>query len=213
MAALCFSHLYSGQTWESGWIFKIGTPPPAGRRLQTRDPVRCRTCHIEPTKQRTHDEKFSLQTQAVEAVLTLKAVRLSISLVTLSSLMVSVKAGHGDEWANLDRLENSGWLQLEHTYIPVENVTLKKTLEEKYMDNKPFTITLINYFNEPNMRGGFCRFFFNVETAHRKAATKTQPQNLKTLRQMLPRSHPIEGCVKIILLSPSYSVQRGWVIK
>lgn len=152
-----------------------------GRRLQTRDPVRCRTCHIEPTKQRTHDEKFSLQTQAVEAVLTLKAVRLSISLVTLSSLMVSVKAGHGDEWANLDRLENSGWLQLEHTYIPVENVTLKKTLEEKYMDNKPFTITLINYFNEPNMRGVFGSFFFLMWKLH---TVKPQPRlNPRTLKR------------------------------
>lgn len=49
---------------------------------------------------------------------TLKAVRVSIILVTLSSLMVSVKAGQGDEWANLERLENSGWLHWEHTYIP-----------------------------------------------------------------------------------------------
>lgn len=49
---------------------------------------------------------------------TLKAVRVSIILVTLSSLMVLVKAGQGDEWANLERLENSGWLHLEHTYIP-----------------------------------------------------------------------------------------------
>lgn len=49
---------------------------------------------------------------------TLKAVRVSIILVTLSSRMVSVKAGQGDEWGNLDRLENSGWLHWEHTYIP-----------------------------------------------------------------------------------------------
>ncbi|TNN54930.1 hypothetical protein EYF80_034875 [Liparis tanakae] len=49
---------------------------------------------------------------------TLKAVRLSIILVTLSSLTVSVNAGQGDEWENLDRLENSGWLHWEHTYIP-----------------------------------------------------------------------------------------------
>ena len=49
---------------------------------------------------------------------TLKAVRDSIILVTLSSRMVSVKAGQGDEWGNLDRLENSGWLHWEHTYIP-----------------------------------------------------------------------------------------------
>lgn len=59
----------------------------------------------------------SLRASEVMA-LTLKAVRLSIILVTLSSLMVSVKAGQGDEWANLARLENSGWLHWEHTYIP-----------------------------------------------------------------------------------------------
>lgn len=49
---------------------------------------------------------------------TLNAVSDSIILVTLSSLRVSVKAGHGEEWANFDLLENSGWLHWEHTYIP-----------------------------------------------------------------------------------------------
>lgn len=57
----------------------------------------------------------------VIVTLTLKAVSVSIILVTLSSLMVSVKAGQGDEWENLERLENSGWLHLEHTYIPAGN--------------------------------------------------------------------------------------------
>lgn len=60
--------------------------------------------------------------------MTLYAVSVSISLVTLSSLIVSVKAAHGDEWENLDRLENRGWLHLEHTYIPAEAIALLKVV-------------------------------------------------------------------------------------
>lgn len=41
--------------------------------------------------------------------------------------MVSVKAGQGDEWANLERLENSGWLHWEHTYIPVGDRYFEKS--------------------------------------------------------------------------------------
>lgn len=40
-------------------------------------------------------------------------MRVSIILVTLSSLSVSLNAGHGDEWGNLERLENRGWRQRE----------------------------------------------------------------------------------------------------
>jgi len=46
---------------------------------------------------------------------TLKAVRLSMCFVTLSSRSVSVKAGHGEECSYLDRLENKGCLHWEQT--------------------------------------------------------------------------------------------------
>lgn len=45
----------------------------------------------------------------------------SITLVTLSLWMVSVKAGQGEEWAYLDLLENSGFAHWEQTYIPADN--------------------------------------------------------------------------------------------
>lgn len=45
----------------------------------------------------------------------------SITLVTLSSWIVSVKAGQGEEWAYLDLLENSGFAHWEQTYIPADN--------------------------------------------------------------------------------------------
>lgn len=46
---------------------------------------------------------------------TLNAPGLSWCLDTLSSRMVSVKAGQGDECSYLERLENSWWSHLEHT--------------------------------------------------------------------------------------------------
>jgi len=55
-----------------------------------------------------------------ESDLTLKAVNDSIIFVTLSSRMVSVKAGQGVEWAYLDLLEKSGCPHWEQTYIPVQ---------------------------------------------------------------------------------------------
>lgn len=61
-------------------------------------------------------QQYTLQWQYIKEALlcsksfisTLKAVSVSIILLTLSSLMVSVKAGQGEVWGNLERLENSG---------------------------------------------------------------------------------------------------------
>lgn len=49
---------------------------------------------------------------------TLNAVRLSMCFVTLSSRIVSVKAGHGEECSYLDLLENKGCSHWEQTYTP-----------------------------------------------------------------------------------------------
>lgn len=49
---------------------------------------------------------------------TLKAVNVSMCFVTLSSRMVSVKAGQGEECSYLDLLKKSGCPHWEHTYMP-----------------------------------------------------------------------------------------------
>lgn len=65
-------------------------------------------------------------------LLTLEALGVSMTLVTLSSWMVSVKAGQGEEWAYLDLLENSGFAHWEQTYIPADN----QTKDQKIYDLK-----------------------------------------------------------------------------
>lgn len=55
-----------------------------------------------------------------------------MTLVTLSSRMVSVKAGQGEEWAYLDLLENSGFAHWEQIYIPAD----KQRKDQKKYDFK-----------------------------------------------------------------------------
>lgn len=68
---------------------------------------------------------------------TLYAPGLSSCLDTLSSWMVSVKAGQGDECSYLERLENSWWSHLEHIYIPGLKWSLK-TSPPKNLQNDIF---------------------------------------------------------------------------
>lgn len=52
-------------------------------------------------------------------------------LVTLSSRIVSVKAGHGEEWAYLDLLLNKGCAHWEQAYIPMTEESNTKAIHSK----------------------------------------------------------------------------------
>lgn len=118
-----------GRTSVSGWIFRSVTAPSWAHHLQTRGQDRFHISHNAPGDRHQNILLFfffqlhlmiSKQTTVfnqfiylIPVGLTLNAPGLSLCLDTLSSWMVSVKVGHGEECSYLEWLEKSSWSHLE----------------------------------------------------------------------------------------------------
>lgn len=62
-------------------------------------------------------------------------------LETLSSWIVSEKAGQGEECSNLDMLENNSWPHSEHTYTPEGKKSVKSAWLKKHRLTSCFSFT------------------------------------------------------------------------